>query len=239
MLANDRRIIVLGALLLAACAVSACGRRALAFDAGGDAPGESATGDTFARDGSFVRDESPSDRSAPDAPSAPDGPSGLDRPSAPDGPSGLDANPDRGGDLDAPADLAEARADLPGLPEAGSEAGDDRGVSPLMDRCVSTGGRVESALCCETVLDFPYSCLVGGCGCAASSSHSVLTCVCPQAQCFVQELGCVSAKSCTPGQDQSCNENGAISSILGKCNPDRTCTCVAGSTLSPETGHCR
>jgi hypothetical protein len=221
MLANDRRIIALGALLLAACAVSACGRRALAFDAGGDAPRESATGDTFAPDGSFVPDESPSDRSAPDAPSAPD------------------ANPDRGGDFDAPADLAEARADVPGPPEAGSEAVGDRVVSPLMDRCVSTGGRVESALCCETVLDFPHSCLVGACGCAPSSSHSVLTCVCPEAQCFVQELGCVSAKSCTPGQDQSCNENRNISSILGKCNPDRTCTCFAGSTLAPETGRCR
>jgi hypothetical protein len=43
---------------------------------------------------------------------------------------------------------------------------------------------------------------------------------------------------CTPGQDQTCNDNPAISSIHGKCLPDGTCSCSVGPGLNPATGKC-
>jgi hypothetical protein len=42
---------------------------------------------------------------------------------------------------------------------------------------------------------------------------------------------------CTPGQDQTCNENPALSSIHGHCTDAATCTCSIGG-LNPATGRC-
>ena len=42
---------------------------------------------------------------------------------------------------------------------------------------------------------------------------------------------------CTPGQDQTCNENPVISSLRGTCQPDGTCVCSSGAP-SPSTGRC-
>lgn len=36
-------------------------------------------------------------------------------------------------------------------------------------------------------------------------------------------------KVCVPGMDQTCNADPKISSLRGKCNPDSTCTCIAGA----------
>ena len=43
---------------------------------------------------------------------------------------------------------------------------------------------------------------------------------------------------CTVGADQTCNDDPAMQSILGHCTQAGTCTCGAGSTLSPTTGKC-
>ncbi|HEX2657967.1 MAG TPA: hypothetical protein VHU40_06830 [Polyangia bacterium] len=42
--------------------------------------------------------------------------------------------------------------------------------------------------------------------------------------------------SCTPGQDQTCNEDPITQSLRGTCLPDGTCKCT--TTTSPYTGRC-
>jgi hypothetical protein len=57
-------------------------------------------------------------------------------------------------------------------------------------KCSNTGGTPMTALCCQSVGDFPNTCLVGACGCAPESSHEVLVCACPEGQCFEPGVGC-------------------------------------------------
>ena len=56
--------------------------------------------------------------------------------------------------------------------------------------CTSTGGQINSTLCCTSAGDFPDSCLVGACGCAPTNSHTVATCTCPTGSCFSSKTGC-------------------------------------------------
>lgn len=44
--------------------------------------------------------------------------------------------------------------------------------------------------------------------------------------------------SCTPGRDQECNEDLAMSALAGDCGPDGRCTCGAGFETGPD-GRCR
>lgn len=44
--------------------------------------------------------------------------------------------------------------------------------------------------------------------------------------------------ACTPGLDQTCNDSPIVSSLMGRCEPDGTCTCYAGTALNPATGRC-
>lgn len=158
------------------------------------------------------------------------------------------------------ADIPDAfnAADLAMAPDGAVNAGDSQGTptsdGPASDLapitadarpgdlsalCVATGGQVTSGTCCATVQDFPNTCLgVGTCGCSPSNSHPVKTCACPASRCFTQENGCVDVKSCTPGSDQTCNENPIVSALRGHCNPDMTCTCVTGSVRNPASGKC-
>lgn len=47
------------------------------------------------------------------------------------------------------------------------------------------------------------------------------------------------AAVCEPGADQTCNDNPAISSLHGTCQPDGSCLCNPGVEKSPATGRCR
>jgi hypothetical protein len=67
-------------------------------------------------------------------------------------------------------------------------------------------------------------------GCTSVPINSVAWC-CPDT--FLSR--CV----CTPGQDWTCNDDPAISSIHGTCLPDSTCSCSMGSGLNPASGKCR
>jgi hypothetical protein len=67
-------------------------------------------------------------------------------------------------------------------------------------------------------------------GCTSVPINSIAWC-CPDT--FMSQ--CV----CTPGQDWTCNDNPAISSIHGVCLPDHSCSCSAGSLLNPATGRCK
>jgi hypothetical protein len=51
--------------------------------------------------------------------------------------------------------------------------------------------------------------------------------------------GGMSLAACTPGADQTCNDNPAISSLHGRCRHDGTCVCSAGFEQNPLSGRCR
>lgn len=53
-------------------------------------------------------------------------------------------------------------------------------------------------------------------------SHTVVRCQVP---------------ACTPGQDQTCNENPAMNALAGSCNANATCTCNTGFSMHPD-GKC-
>jgi hypothetical protein len=57
-------------------------------------------------------------------------------------------------------------------------------MSALEQRCIQSGGTVTTALCCNSVRDFPNLCLVGPCGCAPGNSHEIKVCDCGTGQCF-------------------------------------------------------
>ena len=50
--------------------------------------------------------------------------------------------------------------------------------------CQDSGGTVTSSLCCDSVGDFPNTCLIGACGCAPQASHEVRVCECGDTRCF-------------------------------------------------------
>jgi hypothetical protein len=50
--------------------------------------------------------------------------------------------------------------------------------------CEETGGIITTAQCCQSVGDFPNTCLTGGCSCSPDNSHEVAFCQCPQGSCF-------------------------------------------------------
>jgi hypothetical protein len=137
---------------------------------------------------------------------------------------GVDAGNDGG--VDAGSD---------GGGDAGNDGGGDAGLAQL---CLATGGTIDSRLCCQATGDFPNSCSAGACGCAPANSHTVSVCTCPTGTCFSPPRGCLVA-SCTPGADQTCNDDPTISSLRGTCLPDHTCSCVSGASLNPATGKCR
>jgi hypothetical protein len=43
---------------------------------------------------------------------------------------------------------------------------------------------------------------------------------------------------CTPGADQTCNDNLAASALWGKCEADGTCSCNSSFVINPATGKC-
>ncbi len=92
----------------------------------------------------------------------------------------VDAMGDTGADapLDVPADSQADVVNDTGIADGG-----------LAARCTSTGGALATGLCCASTGDFPNSCLTGACGCAPSSSHTVMTCQCATG-CFDPAVGC-------------------------------------------------
>ena len=79
-----------------------------------------------------------------------------------------------------------------GAPGGGSAggAGGAGGAGPAAT-CVTSGGTVETAQCCQGTADFPNLCLTGACGCAPQYSDDTLICSCPTNNCF-NGTACVS-----------------------------------------------
>jgi hypothetical protein len=46
------------------------------------------------------------------------------------------------------------------------------------------------------------------------------------------------SKACTPGSDEMCNDNPAISSQHGTCDSEGNCICKSGFAKNPKTGRC-
>jgi hypothetical protein len=124
-----------------------------------------------------------------------------------DGDTDADADADVDGDSDTDVD-ADADADT------ASDADVDAGAG---DGCVSSGGTVTTASCCDFAGDFPNTCLgavmtscamfcfalcpgvgdlntctLGECGCAPTGSRPVSFCECPEGACYDGEA-CVAA----------------------------------------------
>lgn len=58
------------------------------------------------------------------------------------------------------------------------------GEATKEEACISSGGTVETAFCCQSASDFPNTCLIGACGCAPANSHQIKICNCGQGKCF-------------------------------------------------------
>ncbi len=85
---------------------------------------------------------------------------------------------------DAPsADVTET--DAPATDAPATDGGDE-----LAQRCTSTGGTIDTSLCCLSSGDFPNRCAIGACSCAPASSHTVRVCSCPSGMCFNPATGC-------------------------------------------------
>jgi hypothetical protein len=113
---------------------------------------------------------------------------------------------------------------------------------------------------CYSVFFDPHNCACAGLGCCARFNHCAqgagaqcyggVSCalsppfcegpyvVSYRGDCFegcVNSLDC--APVCTPGADQTCNDNPIVSSFHGHCTDAGTCQCN-GTILNPNTGRC-
>ena len=52
------------------------------------------------------------------------------------------------------------------------------------DACLKSGGAIAMSSCCLAASDFPNSCNIGACGCAAENSHRIKTCDCGESKCW-------------------------------------------------------
>lgn len=114
---------------------------------------------------------------------------------------------------------------------------EDAGPRSASDVCTSSGGTVASQMCCGATQSFPDLCQVGPCGCAPANSHAIDVCQCPSGQCFGLD-GCQPRPVCSPGADQTCNDNLSVSSLHGHCENNGSCTCGAGFAKNPTSGKC-
>jgi len=55
----------------------------------------------------------------------------------------------------------------------------------------------------------------------------------------VLDLGGDVGLACTPGMDQTCNDDALSSSLWGSCTAEARCVCKAGFDINPATGRCR
>ena len=138
------------------------------------------------------------------------------------------------GGVDRSSDTSDSRVDSAPNQDLPADA-------TLAVKCTATGGQIQSRLCCNAESDFPESCGFGSCACAPTSSHDVTACQCPAGTCYMRSRGCV-GPDCTPGMDQTCNDNPVISSTHGRCidtlGSGARCMCNPPYLLNPDTGRC-
>jgi hypothetical protein len=79
-----------------------------------------------------------------------------------------------------------------------------------------------------------FVCLSMGC-----SSHAPLVPDAGASDAVNQEPDAVGAGFCTPGADQTCNDDPSVSALEGTCAPLGYCECKDGFSLNRKTQHCR
>jgi len=118
----------------------------------------------------------------------------------------------------------DAGTDVPAVDAAGDGGAQADAVSDEASTCTYEGRPYPGGA------TFPAT---DGCNTCSCSEAGV---ACTKIACPVTDGGAMTGV-CTPGQDQTCNENPAISSLRGRCQPDGTCVCSGGAP-SPTTGRC-
>jgi hypothetical protein len=122
---------------------------------------------------------------------------------------------------------------------------------------VDAGFGPESGLANDGGAECITGCARGAIACSGSDPPMAWTCTGPGISSggLFLEAGCTSVPidsvawccpatflsqcACTPGEDQTCNDDPAISSIHGMCLPDHSCSCAMGFALNPVTGRCK
>jgi hypothetical protein len=102
--------------------------------------------------------------------------------------AGTDAGPATG--MDVPGDRSAADTGTDVLADTGTDVPPDTGGDELAQRCTSTGGTVDTSLCCLSAGDFPNRCAIGACSCPPALGHMVRVCNCPSGMCFNPATGC-------------------------------------------------
>ncbi|HLK39737.1 MAG TPA: hypothetical protein VKU41_23435 [Polyangiaceae bacterium] len=141
--------------------------------------------------------------------------------------------------LDAPGDGAASLNSDGGPVGVDAVAGHDAGgASEGGAECI-TGCSRSATSCAAPDPPVQWTCVGPGttsgasfleAGCTSVPINAIAWC-CPES--FLSK--CV----CTPGQDWTCNDDPAISSIHGMCLPNHSCTCTMGFALNPATGRCK
>ena len=146
----------------------------------------------------------------------------------------------------------DASSDASSTCSYGGETYSSGATIPALDGCNTCTCTANGVACTEKAcLDSgqPGSCTYAGTpylvGATFPATDGCNTCSCSTAGVACTKVACLdggvadggATGVCTPGQDQTCNENPAISSLRGKCQPDRTCLCASGAP-NPSTGRC-
>ena len=87
--------------------------------------------------------------------------------------------------------------------------------------------------------NFPASDGCNLCTCAKDGLIACTLVACQDAG-TLKDAGAIKG-ACTPGKDQTCNEDPSVSALRGKCQPDGSCVCSGSGTsgaVSPFTGKC-
>ena len=126
---------------------------------------------------------------------------------------------------------------------------------------LATRAACDASTACHSVFFDPHNCSCAGAGCCAQFNHCAdgngaacyggVSCALAPPFCegaFVVAYrndcfeGCVQAADCapvcTPGADQTCNDNPIISSLHGHCTNAGQCVCGTGFVFNPNTGRC-
>jgi len=178
-------------------------------DPGGSATGGSATGGS-ATGGSTAGGSDPGGSATGGSTTGGSTAGGSDPGGSATGGSGDAGDSDPGGS-DAGGSATGGSGDAGGTSGAGGGTVDDA------QACTDAGGTIETITCCETVADFPNRC--HGADCTCSSAQEVLSCACPEGECFD---GTTCVHDCGPRPD--CNWCGG-SPILAEdgCTVGYTC----------------
>ncbi|HEY7376869.1 MAG TPA: hypothetical protein VIF57_32220 [Polyangia bacterium] len=121
----------------------------------------------------------------------------------------------------------------------------DAGSDAPITTCPASRPTVGSA--CAAALGCTYTDVCNCHGCCTTTYD----CFAGQVRYFRNDNGCMQGTPCpadagadgagavcTPGQDQTCNDNPIISSLRGRCTDAGVCQCYGDAAVNPDSGRC-